>query len=50
VHVNGYTTKSGKYVPPHNRTKANGTKSDNWSTQGNVNPETGAAGTKPPSR
>ncbi|HKS22679.1 MAG TPA: hypothetical protein VJZ76_07780 [Thermoanaerobaculia bacterium] len=47
VHVNGYVTKKGTRVEPHNRTRANDTKSDNWSTKGNVNPETKKTGTKP---
>lgn len=44
--VNGYVTKSGTYVPPHQATNPNDTKSDNWSTQGNTNPYTGKQGTK----
>ena len=44
--VRGYTTKSGSYVAPHFQTNPNGTRSDNWSTKGNVNPYTGKAGTK----
>ncbi|HEY2324923.1 MAG TPA: hypothetical protein VGJ82_18840 [Thermoanaerobaculia bacterium] len=48
VHVNGYTKKDGTQVTSHNRTSANATASDNWSTKGNVNPETGKTGTKPP--
>lgn len=47
-HVRGYTTKNGTHVAGYDRTKANGTKADNWSTKGNVNPETGKPGTKPP--
>src|SRR3954466_12654226 len=47
VHVKGYTKKDGTYVAPHDRTAPNSTKNDNWSTKGNVNPETGKAGTKP---
>jgi len=38
VHVNGYTRKDGTNVAPHVRTSPNGTKSDNPSTKGNVNP------------
>ena len=41
VHVNGYVTKEGKTVAPHDRTGANKTKDDNWSTKGNVNPRRG---------
>jgi hypothetical protein len=47
VHVRGYTKKDGTYVAPHDRTAPNHTKNDNWSTKGNINPETGKAGTKP---
>ena len=45
--VSGYTTKNGTYVAPHYQTNPNGTKNDNWSTVGNVNPFTGKEGTKP---
>ncbi len=44
--VVGHTTKNGTYVAPHKATNPNGTKSDNWSHKGNVNPHTGKAGTK----
>lgn len=46
--VRGYTTKKGTYVAPHKQTNPNGSKSDNWSTRGNVNPYTGKPGTKNP--
>lgn len=46
VHVRSYTTKRGTYVAPHNRTHADNTKSNNWSTRGNVNPYTGRKGYK----
>lgn len=46
VQVKGYTRKDGTYVTPHVRSSPNGTKSDNYSTKGNVNPYTGKAGTK----
>ena len=46
-HVHGYTTKSGTQVGSYDRTSPNHTRNDNWSTKGNVNPETGKAGTKP---
>ena len=42
----GYVTKDGTYVPPSQATNPNGTKSDNYSTKGNVNPYTGKPGTK----
>jgi len=47
VRVRGYTTKRGTYVAPHHRTAADGTRANNWSHVGNVNPYTGQAGTKP---
>lgn len=46
TYVNGYYRRNGTYVAPHYRSDANGTKRDNWSTAGNVNPYTGRAGTK----
>jgi hypothetical protein len=48
VHVSGHTTKTGAYVPAHYRTAPDHSKSNNWSTKGNVNPYTGKAGTKSP--
>jgi hypothetical protein len=36
--------RDGTYVPPHYRTAPNGTRLDNWSTQGNTNPFTGQRG------
>jgi opacity protein-like surface antigen len=48
VYVRGYTKKDGTYVAPHYRSSPNSTTSDNWSTQGNVNPYTGQAGTRAP--
>jgi hypothetical protein len=47
VSVKGYTRKDGTYVAPHVRSAPNSTKSDNYSTAGNINPYTGKAGTKP---
>ncbi|OPH61907.1 hypothetical protein BC351_01305 [Paenibacillus ferrarius] len=44
--VKGYTKKNGTHVAPHNRTDKDSTKKNNWSTKGNVNPETGKKGTK----
>ena len=46
--VRGYTRKDGTYVAPHRATNPNSTMMDNWSTKGNVNPDTGKAGTKDP--
>jgi len=48
VYVHGYTKKNGTYVAPHHRSAPNHTKSDNWSTKGNINPYTGKVGTKNP--
>lgn len=45
-YVKGYTKSNGTYVDGYNRSKANSTKSDNYSTKGNVNPYTGKAGTE----
>jgi len=46
VRVHGYKTKSGHYVAPYYRTKADSTKKNNWSHKGNINPYTGKVGTK----
>ena len=47
VRVRGYYKPStGKYIMPHYRSSPNGTKWDNWSTQGNYNPYTGKKGYK----
>jgi hypothetical protein len=48
VHVNSYTRSDGTYVEPHYRTSADDTRTNNYSTKGNVNPYTGRAGTKNP--
>lgn len=50
VRVRGYTRKDDTYVAPHVRTSPNQTRSDNWSTRGNVNPYTGRTGTQTPDR
>jgi hypothetical protein len=44
VKVRGYIRKDGTYVPPHYRTSPDGSKANNWSTKGNVNPFTGKPG------
>lgn len=44
--VGGYGKSNGTYVAPSYATNPNSTKSDNYSTKGNVNPYTGKAGTK----
>jgi hypothetical protein len=46
THVHGYTKKDGTRVQSHDRTASDKTKKNNWSTKGNVNPETGKAGSK----
>lgn len=46
--VKGYTNKNGTYIAPHRQTNPNNTRSDNWSTKGNVNPYTGQPGRKNP--
>ena len=44
----GYTTSRGTYVQPYVATNPNSTQMDNYSTRGNVNPHTGAVGTRTP--
>jgi len=46
VSVKGYYRKNGTYVSPHHRSSPDGIKSNNWSSEGNVNPYTGTIGTK----
>lgn len=46
--VRGYHKKNGTYVQPHRQTDPNNTKRDNWSSQGNTNPDTGKQGTVDP--
>jgi uncharacterized protein YdeI (BOF family) len=46
--VQGHVTNSGTYVAPHVATNPNGTQRDNYSATGNVNPYTGAVGTRSP--
>jgi hypothetical protein len=52
VRVRGYTRRDGTYVAPHYRSNPDGNFWNNWSTKGNVNPYTGAPGTRvtPPLR
>lgn len=47
-YVHGYTRSNGTYVEPHYKTSPNNSTFDNYSTKGNVNPYTGAAGTVDP--
>lgn len=46
--VKGSVRKDGTVIAPYERTKPNKTKDDNYSTVGNVNPNTGKKGTKKP--
>jgi hypothetical protein len=46
--VSGYTTSRGTYVAPYHATDPNATQRDNYSAKGNLNPYTGAVGTKIP--
>lgn len=48
VRVRGSSTKTGVYRQPHIRTSPNNSKIDNWSTKGNVNPNTGKKGSADP--
>lgn len=50
THVRGYTKKNGTYVAPHRRTTPDKSKANNWSSKGNVNPDTGKLGTKDPNK
>jgi len=44
----GYTTNRGTYVAPYVATNPNPTQRDNFTATGNVNPYTGAVGTRNP--
>lgn len=44
--VRSYVTKRGTFVKQHRETNADGHFGNNWSTKGNVNPDTGKEGTK----
>ncbi len=44
--VKGYTKRDGTHVAPSHATNRNGTRTDNYSHKGNVNPYTGKEGTK----
>jgi hypothetical protein len=46
-YVRGYIRRNGTYVSGHYQTNPNGTRDDNYSTRGNINPHTGKPGTKP---
>jgi hypothetical protein len=47
-YVSGYTTGRGTYVAPYHATDPNATQRDNYSAKGNLNPYTGAVGTRIP--
>ena len=44
THVDGYTRRDGTYVQPHMRTTPDHTRTNNYGSQGNVNPYTGQQG------
>lgn len=46
VYVKGYTKKDDTYVEPHYRTSPDADFWNNWSSKGNVNPDTGKDGYK----
>lgn len=48
--VKGHVTKNGTYVAPHQKTNPNNTQRDNWTSKPNINPTTGKAGTKEPTK
>ena len=48
TYVSGYTKKDGTVVQGYYKTDPNNTKTDNYSSKGNVNPYTGKEGTKDP--
>ncbi|WP_374545038.1 hypothetical protein [Rhodoblastus sp.] len=47
-YVQGYERNNGTYVQPHYQSNPNSTTYDNYGTRGNVNPYTGATGTRNP--
>lgn len=46
----GYVKRDGTYVGPYHATNPNKTRTDNYSTKGNVNPYTGKEGTRNPEK
>jgi hypothetical protein len=50
TYVRPHVRRDGTYVERHWRSSPNSTRFDNYSTQGNVNPYTGARGTTDPLR
>lgn len=47
-YVQPHTNQSGTYTSGHYQSNPNHTQTDNWSSSGNVNPYTGAVGTRNP--
>ena len=47
-YVQPHSNSNGTYTPGHYQTNPNSTQLDNYSTRGNVNPYTGATGTRSP--
>lgn len=45
-YVDGYMRSDGTYVDGYNRSSPDNTNINNYSTQGNINPYTGSAGTR----
>ena len=45
-YAHGYFRNNGTYVEGYHATNSNGTRNDNYSTRGNINPYTGKRGTK----
>ncbi len=48
TYVKGYTRSNGTYVSPHYRSAPDNSRSNNYSSSGNVNPYTGKVGTQNP--
>ena len=48
--VRGHVTKKGTYVAPTRATNPNSTQRDNYSSKPNVNPYSGKAGTRTPTK
>jgi hypothetical protein len=48
--VRGHVRKDGTYVAPHRQTNRDSSKTNNWSSKGNINPNTGKEGTQDPYR
>jgi len=46
THVSGYTKSNGTRVAPANRSRADRSKANNYSTKGSMNPYTGKSGTR----